>query len=182
MITMAENKIGSPAKEVFGPIKEVLGELFSLLESMEARSDAILLFLKDSGTATEQKLAPYLQQAANASSVKWRAARRRMEYLLTPVEKSAPGPGPEEKKQERVEEKQHDAENTGDDRGKDSHEKKVQSDEAQTSAPLDEKSTSETPGSAARPAETKTPPSETSGVEDSNVGKPQSSNPASKEK
>jgi hypothetical protein len=43
--------------------------------------------LKDEGIGTEEKLKPYLERAGNASSVKWRAARVRMEYLLTPVKK-----------------------------------------------------------------------------------------------
>src|ERR1700688_1659563 len=71
------------------PVKEVLGELFTLLEAQETQSAAILQFLKDQGIATEEKLAPYLEQAGNGSSVKWRAARKRMEYLLTPVQKEA---------------------------------------------------------------------------------------------
>src|SRR5262249_38917596 len=33
----------------------------------------------------EKELAKFLDEAANASSVKWRAARVRMEYLLTPI-------------------------------------------------------------------------------------------------
>jgi hypothetical protein len=71
------------------PVKEVLGELFNLLEAQETQSAAVLQFLKDQGIATEEKLAPYLEQAGNGSSVKWRAARKRMEYLLTPIQKEA---------------------------------------------------------------------------------------------
>jgi chemotaxis protein histidine kinase CheA len=71
------------------PIKEILGELFSLLETFETQSLALTQFLKDQGIATEEKLAPYLDRAGNASSVKWRAARARMQYLLSPVPKPA---------------------------------------------------------------------------------------------
>jgi hypothetical protein len=67
------------------PIKEILDELFSLLESMETQSLALTQFLKDQGIATDEKLAPYLDRAGNASSVKWRAARARMQYLLSPA-------------------------------------------------------------------------------------------------
>jgi hypothetical protein len=86
-------------------VKEVLSELFSLLEAQETQSTAILRFLKDQGIATDEKLTPYLEQAGNASSVKWRAARRRMEYLLTPIQKQTeqeekPSPG-KEKPQEK---------------------------------------------------------------------------------
>jgi chemotaxis protein histidine kinase CheA len=69
------------------PIKEILDELFSLLESLETQSLALTQFLKDQGIVTDEKLAPYLDRAGNASSVKWRAARARMQYLLSPVPK-----------------------------------------------------------------------------------------------
>jgi hypothetical protein len=69
------------------PIKEILDELFSLLESFETQSLALTQFLKDEGIATDEKLAPYLDRAGNASSVKWRAARARMQYLLSPIPK-----------------------------------------------------------------------------------------------
>jgi hypothetical protein len=44
--------------------------------------------LQDQGIGGE-KLAPYLERAGNASNVKMRAARKRMEYLLTPIQKEA---------------------------------------------------------------------------------------------
>jgi hypothetical protein len=69
------------------PLKEVLDELFTLLETQETHSAAVLQFLKDQGITTDEKLAPYLERAGNASSVKWRAARLRMEYLLSPSQK-----------------------------------------------------------------------------------------------
>ena len=69
------------------PIKEILDELFSLLESLETQSLALTQFLKDQGIATDEKLAPYLDRAGNTSSVKWRAARARMQYLLSPLAK-----------------------------------------------------------------------------------------------
>jgi len=71
------------------PIKEILDELFSLLETLETQSLALTQFLKDQGIATDEKLAPYLDRAGNASSVKWRAARARMQYLLSPVAKKS---------------------------------------------------------------------------------------------
>src|SRR5271154_4395659 len=71
------------------PIKEVRDGLFTLLESMETQNAAVLEFLKDQGLATDEKLAPYLNRAASASSVKWRAARSRMSYLLAPAPKRA---------------------------------------------------------------------------------------------
>jgi hypothetical protein len=68
-------------------LKEIPGELFSLLEAMETSNLAVLQFLKEKGIANEKEFAHFLEQAGNASSVKWRAARVRMEYLLTPINK-----------------------------------------------------------------------------------------------
>jgi hypothetical protein len=65
-------------------MKEVLNELFSHLEKLETQNEAILLFLKEKKRVTDKQLAPYLEQAGNASSVKWRAARVRIDHLLEP--------------------------------------------------------------------------------------------------
>jgi hypothetical protein len=65
-------------------MKEVLNELFSHLEKLETQSEAILQFLKEKKRVTDKQLAPYLEQAGNAISVKWRAARVRIEKLLSP--------------------------------------------------------------------------------------------------
>src|SRR5207302_2033673 len=65
-------------------IKEILNELFSHLERLETQSEAILQFLKEKRRVTDKQLAPYLEQAGNASNVRWRAARIRIEYLLSP--------------------------------------------------------------------------------------------------
>jgi hypothetical protein len=68
-------------------LKEVLGELFALLETQETNSTAVLQLLKDQGIASDEKLSTYLDEAGKASNVKWRAARMRMEHLLTPIQK-----------------------------------------------------------------------------------------------
>ena len=81
------------------PIKEILDELFSLLESLETQSLALTQFLKDQGIAPDEKLAPYLDRAGNASSVKWRAARARMQYLLSPVAKKTDDQAKDENKE-----------------------------------------------------------------------------------
>jgi hypothetical protein len=65
-------------------MKEVLNELFSHLEKLETQNEAILQFLKEKKRVTDKQLAPYLEQAGNASSVKWRAARVRIDHLLEP--------------------------------------------------------------------------------------------------
>src|SRR5947209_17347989 len=64
-------------------IKEILNELFSHLERLETQSEAILQFLKEKKRVTDKQLAPYLEQAGNASNVRWRAARIRIEHLLS---------------------------------------------------------------------------------------------------
>jgi hypothetical protein len=88
------------------PIKELFDELFTLLENLEAQNSALLQFLKDRGIVSEEKLTPFLQQAGNASSVKWRAARVRMEYLLTSSQK-------ETKDKDRDKEKNKDQDKEG---------------------------------------------------------------------
>jgi hypothetical protein len=65
-------------------IREILNDLFSHLERLETQSEAILQFLKEKKRVTDKQLAPYLEQAGNASSVRWRAARVRIEHLLSP--------------------------------------------------------------------------------------------------
>jgi hypothetical protein len=87
------------------PLKEILDELFSLLESLETQSLALTQFLKDEGIATDEKLVPYLDRAGNASSVKWRAARARMQYLLSPVPKQSGEKEDKEKHQNKESEK-----------------------------------------------------------------------------
>ena len=63
-------------------INEILDDLVLLLEDLETQSAAVLMFLKDQGIATDEKLAPYLKQAGDASNVRWRATRVRIGFLL----------------------------------------------------------------------------------------------------
>src|SRR6202034_3293175 len=77
-------------------VKQILDELFSSFEDSETQSAALLLFLKDQGLATQEKLAPYFEQAANTSEVRWRAARGRMGALLASALKP-PEPAAEKK-------------------------------------------------------------------------------------
>jgi len=66
---------------------EILNDLIPYLEALETKSTAILEFLKKEGIASDETLAPYLERAAGASSVRWLAVRVRMERLLSSVEK-----------------------------------------------------------------------------------------------
>ena len=65
----------------------ILDELFSSLENLETQSAAIMQFLKEKGGASDEQLAPYLEQAGRASSIKRRAARVRLDYLLSGIMK-----------------------------------------------------------------------------------------------
>lgn len=64
------------------PAHEVFSDLLSYLESLETQTGAILQFLREKGIATDEQLAPYLEQAGSAASAKWRAVRVRMEHLF----------------------------------------------------------------------------------------------------
>jgi hypothetical protein len=50
---------------------------------LDTKCAAILQFLKDKGIANEDELAPYFEQAGNASSVRWRVTRVRINHLLS---------------------------------------------------------------------------------------------------
>src|ERR1700688_2318057 len=91
-------------------IQDILTEVFSSLEPLDAQTSAILQFLKAKGLATDDELAPFLEQAGNASNVRWLAARVRIASLLSsalkPTEKPAEKPREkEEAKQEAKQEK-----------------------------------------------------------------------------
>src|SRR5882724_9677485 len=61
--------------------RELLDEILSALEGLEAQNLAVLQFLKDQKKGAD-KLAPYLEQAEKTSSVKWMAIRARLNHLL----------------------------------------------------------------------------------------------------
>ena len=77
-----------PEKEA-NPIAEIFDEMFTLMQDVETRSVALFEYLQEQGGATDEKLAPYLDRAAGAADVRWRAARARMEHLLAPKPKSS---------------------------------------------------------------------------------------------
>src|ERR1700687_4163128 len=87
-------------------VQEILHDLFSSLEALETQNTAILQFLKDKGIATDEELASHLEQAGNASSVRWRGVRVRADFLFASAIKAAEqaaekeSPKPAENKQE----------------------------------------------------------------------------------
>lgn len=76
-------------------IDEILDALLTPLETAESRSAALLELLRESGTIADEQLAPFLEQAENASEIKSRALRLRLKRILTSVI-----PQPEQSKKE----------------------------------------------------------------------------------
>jgi len=104
-ISVPENPAANPAKEAFN-------DLLSHLEHLETVTGAILQFLKANGIATDEKLAPYLEQASKASDVRMRAARARLEHLFAadetakPATEAVPAPAQKESGQQPAAESQ----------------------------------------------------------------------------
>jgi hypothetical protein len=92
-------------------VQEILHELFSSLEVLDTQSTAILQFLHAKGIGSEADLAPYFEEAGNASSVRWRAVRVRIDYLISSALTAAERDGQKETpKQNREEAKNPDTE------------------------------------------------------------------------
>src|SRR5712671_4952132 len=70
-------------------VQEILRDLFSSMETLETQNTAVLQFLKDKGIATDEELASHLEQAGDASSVRWRGVRVRADYLFSSAIKAA---------------------------------------------------------------------------------------------
>ena len=75
-----------PMNEEFA--KEILQELISSLEALETQTAAILQFLSEKKPANKKALATCLETASQASSIRWRASRARIDHLLSSVIKS----------------------------------------------------------------------------------------------
>jgi hypothetical protein len=83
-------------------IDPILDELFSSLVPLDTQVAALLQFLKAKNLATDEELAPFLEQAAEAASVRWLAVRVRTAALIGNLMKSGekqekPGADPTEK-------------------------------------------------------------------------------------
>jgi len=85
---------------------EIVEELASTFQKLETQSAALLEFVKDKGLANEGELAPYIERAAAASAVRWRATRVRMAHLFASAEKKAEERGTDRNKAEDREKSQ----------------------------------------------------------------------------
>jgi hypothetical protein len=72
-----------------GIVQQILDELVSSFEPLDTRTAALLQFLKAKGIVTDEEFAPFLEQAGNASNVRWRAARLRIGSLISTAMKTA---------------------------------------------------------------------------------------------
>lgn len=68
--------------------QELLDELFSAMEALETQNGAILQFLKNRGVVRDEDFAPFLEEAAKSSNVRWRATRIRVNHLLSKAPKA----------------------------------------------------------------------------------------------
>lgn len=91
-------------------VDELLDELFSNFEPLEAQNTALLQFLKAKGLATDEELAPFLKQAADGANVRWLAVRIRtaalIANLIKPEEKPADSPTEENTPEAQASDKQ----------------------------------------------------------------------------
>jgi hypothetical protein len=67
----------------------IFDELFPVFQGLETQNAAILQLLKDKGIVDDDELAPYLEEAAKSSSVRWQVARIRVAKLIAEAEKKA---------------------------------------------------------------------------------------------
>lgn len=64
-------------------VQQIVDELLSSLEPLETQSSAVLQFLKAKGLATDEELAPFLDQAGNTANVRWLAVKVRIAALIS---------------------------------------------------------------------------------------------------
>jgi hypothetical protein len=98
-------------------VQQIVEDLLVSLEPLDTQTAALLQFLKAKGIATDEELAPFLEQAGNASNIRWRATRVRIRSLISSAMKpaetaatgnspQAPEPAPESSKSESKEDAQ----------------------------------------------------------------------------
>jgi hypothetical protein len=92
-------------------LQEVFEELFLSLENLETQNRAAMELLMDKGIVRQEEVVKYLDQASNASDVRWRAARARMNRLLASMEAIPEKPSPKKPANptESTQENRHDS-------------------------------------------------------------------------
>jgi len=65
------------------PAEQVFEELLPYLETLDSQIGGLIQLLKDKHITTTEELAQYARQAYQASNVKERGLRVRMEYLFS---------------------------------------------------------------------------------------------------
>jgi hypothetical protein len=101
-------------------LKQIFDELFTSLEPLETQTAALLHFLKAKGIATDEELAPFLDQAGNTANIRWLAARVRTEALISSamkpsdqeVQKKEGVQGKEEENREKPDNQEHEKKET----------------------------------------------------------------------
>ena len=73
-------------------VQQILDELLSTFEPLDTQTAALLQFLKAKGIATDEELKPFLEQAGNASNVRWLATRVRLRSLISSAMKPTEQP------------------------------------------------------------------------------------------
>jgi hypothetical protein len=69
-------------------LKEIFHEFIDSMEKMDTQSSALSQFFKDKGVIDPKDLAPYMEQAGNASGVRWLGVRVRIDHLFSAAVKS----------------------------------------------------------------------------------------------
>ncbi len=69
------------------PAEQVFEEMLPYLETLDSQIGGIVQLLKDKGITTNAEFAKYAQRTDNASSVRGRGIRVRMEYLFSSAAK-----------------------------------------------------------------------------------------------
>ena len=87
-------------------LQEIFHDFIASLEAMDTQNSAISQYLKEKGVVDQKELAPYLERAGNASSVRWLGVRVRLDHLFSSAMKSSEGESATEKDSQPKKEKE----------------------------------------------------------------------------
>ena len=80
-------KLDPAAFEKMTPAEQVFEEMLPYLETLDAQIGGIIQLLKDKGLTTNAEFAQYARRGDDASNVRERGMRVRMEYLFSSAAK-----------------------------------------------------------------------------------------------